>query len=120
MQKSVNVKSSSTIPLRIAAALATLHLLAIIAFAIHVHQSNESQEILLWTLWTPIDFPISMFVPWGLEVLPSGSEWSSTFRLVLPYFVHGVLGTMWWFFLPFIFSWLFRKILGSEKKTSPI
>ncbi len=120
MRKVVNVKSSSTIARRIATVLAILHLLAVVAFAVYLHQSNEGQAILLWTMWTPIDFPVSLLVPWGLEVLSSGSEWSSALRLALPYVVHGILGTIWWFCLPLMVAGLFRKIPGSQKNSPSV
>jgi hypothetical protein len=96
--------------------LAVLHLLAVLVFVVYLHQSNEGQAILLWTLWKPVDFPISLLVPWGLDVLPSTGDWAGSLRPALPYLVHGVLGTLWWFCVPFLIAWLFGKITGTGKK----
>ena len=115
MLQAVNAKSKSTLTRWMAMVLATMHLLAFIAFAMLLHQSNEGQVILLWTLWTPVDFPISLLVPWGFDVLPSNGDLGGVTRRALPYVVHGILGTVWWYCLPFLFSWLFRKMPGSKK-----
>jgi hypothetical protein len=116
MRKAAHVKSRSTITYRVAMGLAVLHLLAVLVFVVYLHQSNEGQAILLWTLWKPVDFPISLLVPRGLDVLPSTGDWAGSLRPALPYLVHGVLGTLWWFCVPFLIAWLFEKITGTGKK----
>jgi len=90
---------------------AMLHLIAFLIFVGYLNGSNDGQAILLWTLWTPVDFPVSMTVPLGLDLLPSDDGIGSTARRALPYFVHGVLGTAWWYFLPVLVYKVFQKIV---------
>lgn len=89
------------------------HLIAFILFVLYLHQSHEEQSRLLWTLWLPLDFPVSLLVITGFDLIPH-DQLGSIVRTWLPYFVHGILGTIWWFFIPVVvssvFSRLFRKV----------
>lgn len=89
--------------------LAIAHLLAFILFVTYLGWSSEGQDILLFTLWIPVDFPISLLVLGGFEVIPSDDASGSAIRRALPYFVHGVLGTVWWFYIPRIIAMVFAK-----------
>lgn len=93
--------------------LAIVHLLAFLAFVIYLHQSGEGQAILLWALWLPVDFPISLTVLAGFELLPPDDSIGSALRRALPYLVHGIFGTLWWYFLPFLITGVFRRITGN-------
>ncbi len=93
--------------------LAAVHLLAFLTFVLFLHQSDDGQTILLWALWLPVDFPVSLTVLAGFELLPSDDGIGSMMRRALPYFVHGALGTIWWYFLPFLIAAVFKKITGN-------
>ena len=108
----MTVRNNLALVNMVGAAFAMLHLIAFFVFVVYLHQSNEGQAILLWTVWMPVDFPISLFVSLGFDILPSDSSIGSTLRRALPYFVHGFLGTIWWYFLPFVIVGVFRKITG--------
>ena len=95
--------------------LAIVHLLAFSAFVLYLHQSGEGQAILLWALWLPVDFPVSLIVLAGFELLPPDDSIGSAMRRALPYLVHGILGTLWWYFLPFLVAGAFRKITKNVK-----
>jgi hypothetical protein len=56
---------------------------------------------LLWILWIPIDFPISMLVGLGFDYIPESNEIFRTVRTWWPLIVHGIFGTVWWFAAPF-------------------
>jgi len=90
--------------------LAIAHLLAFLVFVVYLNRTSDGQAVLLWAVWLPVDFPISLIVQAGFELLPSDGAIGSTLRRSLPYFVHGVLGTIWWFFLPRLVATVFKKI----------
>lgn len=90
--------------------LAIVHLLVFIIFVTLISLSSEGQMRLLWAIWLPIDFPVSLLVIWGFDFIPIESSVGSFIRTWLPYFVHGILGTMWWYFIPIIIGKLFSKV----------
>ena len=94
----------------IGAVLAVSHLLAFLAFIAYLHQSQDGQAILLWTIWIPVDFPVSLTTLAGFELLPSDGSFGSALRRALPYLVHGLLGTLWWYFLPFLAKAAYDKV----------
>lgn len=96
---------------KVGLALSGAHFAVFILFVAYIDFfGRDAQLRLLWTLWLPIDFPISLLVIQGFEVIPS-----STVRAYLPYLVHGVLGTLWWLVLPTIVSVAFRKLFGRAR-----
>jgi len=94
-----------------------IHIVAFILFVFYMHSSSDGQARLLWVLWLPIDFPVSLFVTYGFDVIPSDSEVGAFVRRWLPYFVHGVFGAIWWYFIPVFISMFNDKIKKSIKKT---
>lgn len=56
---------------------------------------------MLWALWLPIDFPISLLVGWGFDNLPTSPSPLGRLRIWWPHLVHGLIGTAWWFGLGF-------------------
>ena len=68
---------------------------------------------MLWTLWIPIDFPVSLLVTLGFEHIPMTTDGLRTLLAWWPLIVHGIFGTVWWFVVPFTVSRLL------EHKTDP-
>jgi hypothetical protein len=108
MLKAVSVNNSITTRM-VGATLAIAHLFAFFAFVLYLNQSDDGQARLLWALWLPVDFPVSLAVFAGFEFISPDHGIGSLIRRVSPYFVHGVLGTVWWYFLPFIVKAIYRK-----------
>jgi hypothetical protein len=109
MLKVVSVSNPPTTRI-IGAALAVLHSLAFLAFVAYLHQSQDGQAILLWAIWVPVDFPVSLAALAGFELLPSDGSLGSAFRRALPYLVHGLLGPIWWYFLPFLMKAAYDRV----------
>ena len=102
---------------RIGLLFATVHLIIFIIFVYFIHViSTEGQSRLLWTIWLPFDFPISLLVSFGFDLIPPDNGTGSTIRYWLPYFVHGGLGTIWWYFIPVILRSFFLRI-GRKTKS---
>ena len=116
-KKVVSVRINPTSVKIVGTGFAMLHLIAFMIFVGYLHQSNEGQAILLWTLWMPVDFPISLTIPIGFDLLSSDSGIGSTLRRALPYFVHGVLGTVWWYYLPILVTTVFKKIIRTSRQS---
>jgi len=96
--------------------LAIIHICAFILFVLYLHfGTDDGQARLLWALWLPIDFPVSMIVPFGFKLISSASPFGLEIRTWLPYFVHGVLGPIWWYFIPRIIGYIFIKIFPKNK-----
>ena len=57
---------------------------------------------LLWALWLPVDFPVSLLVGLGFDYIPMSSEVFKTLRAWWPPIIHGIFGTIWWFVVPFL------------------
>jgi hypothetical protein len=85
--------------------LSAIHFFLFIAFAAYLKYGiDDGQLRLLWAIWLPIDFPVSILVTKGLSVTQS-----ELLRFWFPYFVHGLLGTVWWFFIPKIITAVFDQ-----------
>ena len=83
--------------------LSLIHLLGFFGFLSYLSDlaERDGQGPLLWIYWLFFDFPISMVDLLLFELnMPS--------RYVM-YFVHGVLGTVWWFFIPVILYKVFKS-----------
>jgi hypothetical protein len=60
---------------------------------------------LIWLVWAAADFPISLLY-WAIA--EPYSSWLDSMRgqpiiqslLYLPYVIHGLLGAIWWYWLP--------------------
>jgi|GEM_PF-1345601 len=83
--------------------LASLHFVTFGLVAVYVARSGEEGAILLFVFWV-IDFPISVLYSCVNEAYIS---WMAThaesiwaYILYLPYLIHGLLGTIWWYFAP--------------------
>jgi hypothetical protein len=87
--------------------LSLLHSAAFAATAAYVHFSTAAQAPLVWTRWFVVDLPVSLLYYLGHTNYP---EWSAAQNnplaaqlLYLPHLIHGLLGTIWWYFLPRLF-----------------
>ncbi|MEQ8289146.1 MAG: hypothetical protein RIB78_05420 [Gammaproteobacteria bacterium] len=95
---------------KIGALFFSIHILIFIVFVLYLHFVAESaQARLLWVFWLPLDFPVSLLTLWGLDNLnnPSGLN---LVAFLFPYFIHGLLGAIWWFFLTSKVFLLLKKI----------
>jgi hypothetical protein len=58
----------------------------------------------LWMLWGVIDFPVTLvvFLLWGIlfGVVPETSSNFHQLHQAVPMLVHGIGGTVWWYFIP--------------------
>lgn len=100
-----------------AAAGSGTYKLGVVACAIHLVVSwwiiifvlmsdHDAQWQLIWIFLLPFDFPFSLLVffagyifpGWYFRGLPS--PWDDFHSFVLPVVVHGIIGPLWYFFLP--------------------
>jgi len=91
---------------------ATVHFALFVIFSFKMNfGSQDSMAGMLWGLWNTVDFPVSLLAFYGF--IPTPIEWSFSVLVeyIYPYFVHGVLGTIWWFFIPAIIGSIFNKML---------
>lgn len=80
-----------------------IHLMLVVFFVYYLKyiSAKDGQGQLMWAYWLIIDFPISLLV-----LLSFLLNVTSHYML---YFVHGVLGTICWFYWPVIISNLYAK-----------
>lgn len=71
-----------------------IHLAAFFGFLYYLADlsGRDGQGPFLWVYWLVLDFPVSILV-----VLLFALDITSHYVM---YIVHGVLGTVWWFYLP--------------------
>ena len=74
--------------------LASIHSIAYVITISEISSSNDPQAYLLLIVFMFIDFPVSLL--YFLVV----SENTSGTGLFLPTIIHGILGGLWWYFLP--------------------
>lgn len=93
----------SKIAKRVGLYLACLHFITFGIVALYIARSGELGMILLFLFWI-IDFPISLLyscLTGGyLSWMATHAESIWAYVLYPPHLVHGVLGTIWWYFLP--------------------
>jgi hypothetical protein len=79
--------------------LALAHLFLFIGTLIYTLAAQDSEASMIWYFFYFIDFPVSLlyllgqvlYIANGIPVL----EW----MLYPPYVIHGILGTVWWFYV---------------------
>ena len=96
---------------KIGVGFAVVHIAVFVLFVLYLQLSTEGQARLLWSLWLPLDFPVSLLVIFGFDLISYDSQFGSFVGTWLPYFVHGVLGTMWWFLIPIVIGRIFNRLL---------
>jgi hypothetical protein len=92
----------------------TIHLILFVGVAAYTQLSSTGQAPLVWLFFGFLDFPISLAYPLieycqdYLAEVGAGSVLNWIFYP--PYFVHGILGTAWWYVVARIIStWLYRR-----------
>ena len=93
---------------------AAVHIIVFVLFVAYLFTSGEGQDRLLWALWLPLDFPVSLFVTMGFDHISPSSQFGVLVRTWLPYIVHGLLGPIWWFFIPMILANIFNRLLSKS------
>ena len=107
-----------TISRIIALFFAVIHLILFALFSIKMNfGSHDAMSGMLWGLWETVDYPVSLLAYYGFVSLPLQWSFSSFITFIYPYFVHGVLGTIWWFFIPIMIASVSNKLL--KKNVSP-
>ena len=90
---------------------AAVHFFLFILFVGYIHLLvKDGQTQLLWIIFLVVDFPVSLVTLLAYKLLPYGTDFANMARFITPYIVHGIIGSMWWYFLPQIISHLFKKI----------
>jgi len=89
--------------LRLASIVGVIHLaLAVLtAVVVHVMEGQSGQAIMVWAPWAIIDIPISLIA----YIVLSGNY------LV----IHGVIGSLWWFFLVAVISSGVRALRNRQR-----
>lgn len=97
--------------------LAIGHLIYFVIFLREIiRHSDDGQWMFAWVSFWPIDFPISLLMVPALVLCPNVSFYFLPYPIselryfILPSFIHGVLGTTWYFFLPIWIANLKQKI----------
>ena len=82
---------------------AGVHFTCFAAMVAFTRYSQDGQASLLWLLFVPVDFPLSLGYCFAKEY----SLWLHRLEpsllaqlLYLPYLLHGLMGTIWWYFVP--------------------
>ena len=88
--------------------LSFLHFVLFAIVFIIIHNSIDGQRDLIWVLFVFIDLPIALiyYITIGWWLLPwLGSTESPVIREILfpPYILFGLIGTIWWYYLPRLF-----------------
>jgi len=95
--------------------LALMHVIIFVLFLIYLSSvyDRDGQAILLWAYWLILDFPVSLLLLLGWDLMGSSETQIMIFlRYYLPHFVHGVLGTIWWLYLPSFIQKIWWKLKG--------
>lgn len=90
--------------------LVSVHAIAFLLFLLYFLGANErdGQAMLLWTYWLVIDFPVSVLVLVGWWLIDPDSHRGAALSQYWLYFVHGVVGTIWWYYIPQAATFAFR------------
>ena len=112
----INISSIRSKSWGIGIGFGALHIALIVIFLVVVGFGVGGESRLLWALWIPIDFPVSMLVALGLEHIPMTTDGLQTLLAWWPLIVHGIFGTVWWFVLPFTVSRVLERLNRSKLK----
>ena len=86
---------------------AVVHVFLLIIFFIYKEFIvNDGQSQLLWIIFLVLDFPVSLVTFFGYDFVPV--ELNAA-RYYWPYISHLIFGTLWWYFIPRILSWLYLR-----------
>jgi len=72
---------------------AIMHLLAFVLFVYYLFEisGRDGQSQLYWAIWLILDFPVSLIIV--------VSFWLDFYSYGLLYFTHGIMGTVFWYFI---------------------
>ena len=83
---------------------AVCHFIAFLALARYVRHATDPQAPLIWVIFAIVDFPISLLYMVGASTYSRMlAELGDSFLgqvLYAPHIIHGLFGTVWWYFLP--------------------
>jgi len=98
----VPVRTNNNIAGKVGLVLGSLHVAAFVVLAVFIQRSADPQAALLWGIFAIIDFPVSLLYFLGGTLYSHSPEFYKALRDVVyfPYLVHGMFGTVWWYFLP--------------------
>lgn len=89
---------------------AAVHFLLFLIFSILMNfGSQDAMSGMLWGIWKTADFPVSLLAIYGFTPSPAVWDLLNFIKFIFPYFIHGVLGTIWWYLLPRILALVFFK-----------
>jgi hypothetical protein len=96
-----------TISKKIGLCLAGLHLIGFFVVVFCINRSADPQAPLLWFIFKDIDFPISLLYRVAhilyVKVVSAIGETFIAYIVYPPHLLHGLVATIWWFFLPRLF-----------------
>jgi hypothetical protein len=78
--------------------------------------SQDAMSGMLWGLWKTVDFPVSLLAFYGFVPVPLDWSFANFVKFIFPYIVHGVIGTIWWFFIPVVIGSIFSKLLKKDSE----
>jgi len=89
--------------------VAIVHVILFIVMCIDINMSNDGQAPMNWVIFALLDFPISLlyFLDWP--------KFTNTILATIfypPYFIHGLLGAIWWY----VVANIILKVIGTIKK----
>lgn len=102
---------------RLGITFAAIHLLGVLLTAWFVAHSSSWAGV-VWMVWAVIDLPLSIaYLPAMLGYFGWVDSLDNTHPILaqilyFPHLFHGVVGTIWWYFVPVLAS----KIRSSRKK----
>lgn len=110
------LRPNGSISKGIGCGLAVTHLSIFFLFVWYLNfEIDDGQSQLLWVIFLVLDFPISLLVWYGYDLNFPGVGFLNSLKEALPYFVHGVLGTVWWYMFPQLISKLFSSVVRKSK-----
>jgi hypothetical protein len=97
-----------TVSKKIGICLATFHCIGFIVTILCIRLSTDPQAPLLWGIFAIADFPISLLYYFtnGFYAKIVNAMGQSFFTQILypPHLIHGLLGGIWWYYLPRLFT----------------
>jgi len=96
--------------------LASIHLVLFVLFSFEMNfGSQDAMSGMLWGIWRTLDFPVSLAAFYGFVPVPIEWNVATTIEFIYPYLIHGIVGTVWWFFVPVLAGVLFNRVLHTNK-----